>query len=316
VSAPRVYASLPLTGRSRSAGREVLRGAELAFEQRGAEDMLVVLDSGGDDREHRAIANATRAAADLDAVAYLGDFHSSQVRHTAPILAEAGLLGVAPVATFAGLEGRTLVRIMPHDGVGARAIAEWLRDHAVERLLVVHDHDEGYGEPVGRMCADAAGALGIDVRSRPVWNHDEPPADDLGDAQAVLYVGVAGSGAAQMWSDLHDTDPALWLLGSEGVADGRLAAAMPDGAAERTRFFVAPRAPLAFYGFEAAALILDSIAAGSGRAPAVQAARTTRDRNSIIGRYSIDADGHTTSPGYGRLRVDQGELVWDRRPVC
>jgi hypothetical protein len=34
--------------------------------------------------------------------------------------------------------------------------------------------------------------------------------------------------------------------------------------------------------------------------------------DSILGRYSIDADGHTTSTAYGRLAVAGGELVWDR----
>jgi hypothetical protein len=63
----------------------------------------------------------------------------------------------------------------------------------VRELLVVHDHGEQYGVPVGAMCARAACERGLTVRSRPVWNHDERAAADLGEAQAVLYVGVAGS---------------------------------------------------------------------------------------------------------------------------
>ena len=38
--------------------------------------------------------------------------------------------------------------------------------------------------------------------------------------------------------------------------------------------------------------------------------RATRDRDSIIGRYSLDADGHRTI-GYGRMAVVDGQLVWD-----
>jgi hypothetical protein len=33
----------------------------------------------------------------------------------------------------------------PHDGVGARAIADWLAGAGVTELLVVHDHDPYYG---------------------------------------------------------------------------------------------------------------------------------------------------------------------------
>jgi ABC-type branched-subunit amino acid transport system substrate-binding protein len=291
----------------------VLRGAQLALEDRGEGGVqLVALDAFGADREQQAAANARRAADHPDALAYIGDFHSSQVVESSPILAEAGLLQIAPVATFVGLGSPTLVRVMPHDGVGARAIATWLVEAGVDELLVVHDHDEGYGVPVGAMCAEAARERGLVVRSRPVWNYDERPADDLGDAQAVLYVGVAGSGAVALWRDLHTANGRLWLLGAEGIAVPWVARELEPPVAERTRFFVAQRAPLGFYGYEAMALALDAVATGDGdRAATVRAARSTRDRASILGRYSIDEDGHTTNQAYGRLAVVGGELVWD-----
>jgi branched-chain amino acid transport system substrate-binding protein len=308
----RVYASLPLRGPAAQAGREVLRGAELALERTESSVGLISLDSFGEDREHQAIANARRAAEDGEAMAYLGDFHSSQVLETAPILGEAGLLQIAPVATFIGLGGSTLVRLSPHDGVGARAIAAWLVEADIENLLVVHDHDGGYGIPVGAMCVEAARGRGLAVRSRPVWDEGDSPAEDLGDADAVLYVGVCGSGTGALWRDLHEARPAMWLLGSEGVAEPWLAEEISPSAAMRTRFFIAYRAPLAFYGYEAMALALDTIAAGEGDRPAiVNAARSTKDRESIIGRYSLDEQGHTTNTAYGRLAVVDGRLVWD-----
>ncbi len=301
--------SLPLTGPAARLGREVLRGAELAVN--GSAD-LVVLDSGaGDDREERAVANAERAAHDDRALAYLGDFYSDQVQVTAPILADAGLLGVAPVATYIGLGGPTLVRLSPHDGVGSRAIAAWLVDEGIDELLVVHDHDSFYGCPVGAMCEKAAYDAGVRVRRRPVWNWDEPPGYDLEGAGAVLYVGVAGSGAIDLWSTLHAADPSLWLLGSEGVAVPWLARELDPGAAERTRFFIAQRAAFSFYGYEAMALIEEALDHAVDRAGVVDAARATRDRDSVIGRYSVDEEGHTTSTDYGRLAVVGGELVWD-----
>jgi branched-chain amino acid transport system substrate-binding protein len=150
---------------------------------------------------------------------------------------------------------------------------------------------------------------------RPVWDQEETPAEDLGSPQAVLYVGVAGSGAVGLWRELHAANPELWLLGSEGVAVPWLASELEPAAAARTRFFVAQRAPFGFYGYEAMMLILDAIAAGGGaRAPTVAAAGAPRDRDSVIGRYSIDPDGHTTSTAYGRLAVAGRELVWDRAP--
>lgn len=292
-----VYVSLPLTGPAADVGRDVLRAAELAFERAaplGVE--LVVLDAHGADRDQHAEANARIAADDEAALAYLGDFYSSQVASSAPVLEEAGVLCVAPVATWIELRGSTLIRLMPHDGALARAIAAWLSAADVRDLLVVHDHDAGYGMPVGAMCVDAARRHGLRVRSRPVWEYDERPVEDLKGAQAVLYVGVAGSGAVGLWRELHEANPALWLMGTDGVATPWLARDMPGGAAARTRFFTARRAPLTFYGYEAMALVLDAVAThGPDRAAVVRAARSTRNRESIIGRYSLDSDGHTTA---------------------
>jgi branched-chain amino acid transport system substrate-binding protein len=309
----RVYASLPLTGHSGPLGREVLRGAELALEQANGSGVdLVVLEAAGEDRDARAEDNARRAAADGEAVAYLGDFHSSQVLVSAPPLSEAGMLQVAPVATLTGLTGPTLVRLTPDDTALARAIAAWLVRQGVGTLLVVHDHDLDYGIPVGAMCAEAAHARGIAVRSRPVWDAGKDMAEEVRGAGAVLYVGVAGSGAVGLWHDLHALDGDLWLLGTDGVAMPWLAEKLNPSAAGRTRFFTAQRAPWGFYGFEAMRLILDAIGAGGGtRAGTVRAARATRDRPSVIGRYSIDEHGGTTGAADGRLTVVDGALVWD-----
>jgi ABC-type branched-subunit amino acid transport system substrate-binding protein len=291
----RVYASLPLSGPSGDAGREVLEGAEQAIERAGgAAPELVVIDTGGEGREARAEDAARMAAGDDQAVAYLGDFHSSQVAATAPILGAAGLLQVAPVATSVELGGPTLICPMPDDRVGACAIADWLTEAGVSDLLVVHDYGDQYGVPVGTMCVDAARGRGLTVRSRPVWNHDERPAEDLGEAQAVLYVGVAGSGAAQLWHDLHALRPEMWLLGSEGVAVSWFAEALSPGAAARTRLFVAPTAPLGSYDRQAMELILDAVADGGP------------DRATIVREARVR---HVPTSEYGCLAVVDGKLV-------
>ncbi len=288
----RVYASLPLSGRAAGAGREILSGAERALNQSGSfSPELVVLDTGG---EARAEDAARLAASDDAAVAYLGDFYSSQVHAAQAILGPAGLLQVAPVATSVELSGPTLICLMPDDRAGARAIAGWLVKAGVSDLLVVHDHDPGYGAPVGAMCVDAMRDRGLTARSRPVWNHDESPADDLGDAEAVLYAGVAGSGAERLWHDLHSANPDLWLLGTDGVAVGWLAEALSPAAAARTRFFVPQEESLGFYGEAAMSLILDAVAEGGD------------DRREVV---RVAREKHTAPTGYGCLAVVDGELV-------
>src|SRR4051794_41936473 len=88
-----------MSGPQGSAGRELLRGAELALERSAAAPELVVLDSFGD----RAVANAGRAAADPEALAYLGAFHSADALGTAPLLGDAGLPAAAPAAPLVGV---------------------------------------------------------------------------------------------------------------------------------------------------------------------------------------------------------------------
>ena len=312
----RIFASMPLRGPAGAAGRDIVRGAELALDRSATAGVeLVILDASGDDRDAVAVANARRVAADADAVAYLGDFHSSQVESTAPILAAAGLLQVAPGATYSGLGGPTLVRLMPDDRALARGIAGWVAGGGLRSVLVVHDHDDGYGVPVGGMCLRALRDAGLDARARPVWDRAEPMADDLAGADAVLYAGVAGSGAVALWHDLHRHAPAHRLLATDGLAVGRFARELDPGAAARTRLFTAQRAPWGFYGYEAGALILDAVSGAAGdRAGVVATARATRDRDSILGRYSIDPDGLTTAPADGVLAVVEGEIVWERAP--
>jgi len=312
----RIFASMPLRGPAGVAGRDIVRGAELALERSAPPGIeLVTLDAFGDDRDACAVANARRAAADANAVAYLGDFHSSQVESTAPVLAAAGLLQVAPGATYSGLGGPTLVRLMPDDRALARGIAGWVADAGLRSVLVIHDHDDGYGVPVGRMCLRALQDAGLDARARPVWDDDEQLADDVIGADAVLYAGVAGSGTVTLWRDLHRQDPARWLLATDGLAFDWFARELDPDAAARTRLFTSQRAPWGFYGYEAAALILDAVAgAGGHRAGVVATARATRDRDSAFGRYSIDPDGLTTAAADGVRVVVEGEIVWERAP--
>src|SRR4051794_8309527 len=95
----RIHVGFPLSGRCAPAGRDLLRGAELALERAGAADVAIHDTAAG------AGAAARAAAADPVALAFVGDMRSVPVHEIAPVLAEAGLLQIAPVATWTGLGG-------------------------------------------------------------------------------------------------------------------------------------------------------------------------------------------------------------------
>jgi branched-chain amino acid transport system substrate-binding protein len=61
-------------------------------------------------------------------------------------------------------------------------------------------------------------------------------------------------------------------------------------------------------------VVLDAIRRGGGdRAAVIAAFRATRDRDSVLGRYSIDENGDPTLSTYGVLRIGRrGRLVYDR----
>jgi hypothetical protein len=48
---------------------------------------------------------------------------------------------------------------------------------------------------------------------------------------------------------------------------------------------------------------------GADRAATVARLRSTRGRDSVLGRYDIDDRGATTLPARGRLRVESGRFV-------
>ena len=61
-------------------------------------------------------------------------------------------------------------------------------------------------------------------------------------------------------------------------------------------------------------MVLSAIdrAAPLGREGVVEAFFGTRDRESVLGTYSIDASGDTSATTYGGYRVEDGALAFDR----
>jgi branched-chain amino acid transport system substrate-binding protein len=74
--------------------------------------------------------------------------------------------------------------------------------------------------------------------------------------------------------------------------------------------------PYAIYGFEAMNLILDSIQRASTkgdltRQSVVDALFQTKNRQSVLGTYSIDQNGDTSLTDYGLYKIVAGKLVFD-----
>ena len=58
-------------------------------------------------------------------------------------------------------------------------------------------------------------------------------------------------------------------------------------------------------------LVLDAVAvAGASRDGVIDALFSVRDRQSVLGTYSIDAFGDTTLRSFGIYRIAHGRLRW------
>ena len=337
----RVYVSLPLAGTSGPDGRDAADGARLALAEAGGraggeavEAIFLDATDGRGARARwtpaRAAANARAATGDSTAIAYLGDFESGATRASLPWTNEARMLQVSPagtaidlVAPFAGSDdlpatqpsgARSFGRVIPADDAQARAGAGWAERLGARRIATLDD-GSAFGEQMVDGFEDSLRSATLTGR-RPqlLYYAGEPGSEPPPLAARVPRLIVtdaelaAGPGA----------QPAGTLATSAALDPARL----PPAGREMARRFRAEfgRAPgrYAAYGYEAMAVILDSLGRASDptdRVSVIDAFLATADRESVLGTYSIDEVGDTTLDrltGY-ELRGGRAEPVADLR---
>jgi branched-chain amino acid transport system substrate-binding protein len=240
---------------------------------------------------------------------------------------------------------RTFVRLAPGDIQQAEAQIELMKSLGVHRLYVL-DNQDPFEMPLADIVADYAERAGITVVT-----HDSistaPEAVFTGavekivesHAQAVFLAGSEGPGTVALWRDLYRAEPNLLLLGSSSMDSESFTAQI--GAAGANTYLTTPVLPVrlyppaaqgvlrhyrsvfgaeggpyALYGYEAMTLVLDAVrsagARGNDRQTVIDSVFATRNRNSVIGRYSVRSDGETTLSQYGVDRVSGGRPVFLR----
>lgn len=245
---------------------------------------------------------------------------------------------------------RTFVRLQPSDQVEAAAQVKLMGLLGVGSVYVLADEEartsDAFQLPLGELVASDAQSAGIAVRGHesiattaegtyPEQVHKIVASG----AQAVFVSSEGGAGVAELWRELHAADPAMKLLGSSDMADEGfttqlgpaaastylttplLGAASYPPAARRVmdayrRTFGREPSPEVLYGYEAMNLVLDAVrdagAHGDNRREIIETVLHTHDRDSVIGRYSIEGDGETTLTRYGVDTVREGRAVFQR----
>ncbi len=230
---------------------------------------------------------------------------------------------------------RTFARVAPRDTVQGAAAGALLAELGARRVYVVHD-GELYGRSLARLAARAARARGLRVVAvRRATRRIGAVARDARRrrADAVFFGGLASVGAIDLRRALHRAVPRAVFVGGDALADEGFMRAIGRAAARRTRVLrstLGPAAypaagqevlaalgpgtsPYALHGFEAMSLALDAIARGGRSRDGVRrAVFATRDRESVLGRYSIDRFGDATLTRYGVHRFRNGALRFER----
>jgi branched-chain amino acid transport system substrate-binding protein len=236
---------------------------------------------------------------------------------------------------------RSYGRVVPADHLQAAAIATLLASRGVKRALLLDDA-EIYGTAMAAMVRRDATARGIQVQG-PFHMRGRHLRARVGrlvrraHASAMVFGGITDNNAAAIFTAAHRAAPAMTLVGDDGVCESafteRLSArvarhtfitfpALPSSAysaaarvfvtAFRARYGHAPE-PYAIFGYEAMKVVLAAVdAGGADRAATTQAFFATRDRDSVLGRYSIDSNGDTTLSTYGLARVEHGQPTFDQ----
>lgn len=294
--------------------------------------------------------NARGATSDSSAVAYIGELESGATRISLPITNEARMLQVSPASTAVDLVSpfpgsdevpelvqptgeRSFGRVIPDDQAQAAAGAAWARRLGLRNAVAVSDGSR-FGKEVAGEFVDDAEAIGVSVlRLRTVRLSLGARSRDL------VYYGGAAAGTRSLLGRLARRAPSATLMGTDALLldpsfvrearpiESRLrltASAQdpeqlppPEGPAFVDRYrdaYGREPDPYAAYGYEAMAVVLDSIERAEGtldRSAVIDAFLDTADRASVLGTYSIDEVGDTTLDRVAGYRVERGRPAFD-----
>ncbi len=243
---------------------------------------------------------------------------------------------------------RTYVRIVPKDTIQAAALVTLMKQDGCTKVAETNDK-EVYGAGLAKVVGLAAKTAGLTILSNDAIDKNAPNYRSLAQkakaagADCFLYDGITANNAVQLYKDFAAALPTAKLYGPDGVAetgfvsekDGGIPKALdsrvkvtvatlspdqyPPAGQEFFKAFtqkygVANPDPYAIYGYEAMSLALDAIKrSGTGKKEdIVKALFATKDRQSVLGTYSIDKNGDTTLTDYGVYAIKDGELAFDQ----
>jgi branched-chain amino acid transport system substrate-binding protein len=242
---------------------------------------------------------------------------------------------------------RTYARIVPKDTIQGAALATLMKEDGCTKLQILNDK-EVYGAGLSRNIENSAKEQGLSVVSNEAIDKNAANYRSLASkakgagADCMVYSGITANNAVQIYKDFAAALPDAKLYGPDGVAESGFAdpkeGGIPASVAKRVKVTVATLSPdeyppegqqffkdfaqkygdktpdpYAIYGYEAMRLALDAIERSKTgkKEDILKAIFDTKDRQSVLGTYSIDENGDTSLTDYGVYTIDNGDLKFD-----
>jgi branched-chain amino acid transport system substrate-binding protein len=243
---------------------------------------------------------------------------------------------------------RNYTRIVPKDTIQGAALVTLMKQDGCTKVELTNDK-EVYGAGLGKNIELAAKSAGLSIIANDAIDKNAANYRSLASkakgagADCFAYAGITANNAVQLYKDFAAALPQAKLYGPDGVAesgfvspkDGGIPKALdsrvkltvatlspdqypPDGQeffkAFTAKYGVDNPDPYAIYGYEAMKLGLDAITRSKtgSKEDVAKALFATKDRQSVLGTYSIDENGDTTLTDYGVYGVKDGELTFDQ----
>jgi branched-chain amino acid transport system substrate-binding protein len=243
---------------------------------------------------------------------------------------------------------RHYARIVPKDTIQGAALATVMKEDGCKSVAMANDK-EVYGAGLSRNIENSLKEQGVELAFN---EGIDPKASNFrslaGRAKSdgvdcFVFSGITANGAVQIYKDFSAAVPEAKLYGPDGVAESGFSdpkeGGIPSSVAKKVKVSVAtlnPESyppegqefftqfeqeygednpdPYAIYGYEAMRLVLDSIerAGSANKEDILKALFDTKDRESVLGTYSIDENGDTTLSDYGIYTIEDGELTFDK----
>jgi branched-chain amino acid transport system substrate-binding protein len=245
---------------------------------------------------------------------------------------------------------RTYVRVVPKDTVQAAALATVMKQEGCTKPYILNDK-EVYGQGLATNTVASLKSAGIPSLGNDGWdpkaaNYRSVASKIAGKgADCVLLSGITDNNGVQLTKDIAAGVPKAKIYGPDGLCESAWVdpkkGGFPVSLDSRVKCTVATLSPdkyppagqkffqdykttygdqnpdpYALYGYETMSLALDAIKRagdkGNDRQDVIQQLFATKDRQSVLGTYSIDQNGDTTTTDYGLYKIDNGQLSFDQ----